>query len=78
MVQQILFSCHEFFFLLINFNLFANFALITVATCTFDVDHDVETVFSPLLIAACKTIKFLNFRMPENFAVIHLKFKQKG
>ena len=23
-------------------------------------------------------IKFLNFRMPEKFAVIHLKFKQGG
>ena len=24
------------------------------------------------------TVKFLNFRMPENFAVIYLKFKEKG
>ena len=24
------------------------------------------------------TVKFLNFRMPENFAVMHLKFKQRG
>ena len=24
------------------------------------------------------TVKFLNFRMPENFAVIYLKFKQKA
>ena len=24
------------------------------------------------------TVKFLNFRMPENFAVIYLKFKQRG
>ena len=24
------------------------------------------------------TIKFLNFQMPENFAVIYLKFKQRG
>ena len=24
------------------------------------------------------TIEFLNFRMPENFAVIYLKFKQRG
>ena len=23
-------------------------------------------------------VKFLNFRMPENFAVIYLKFKQRG
>ena len=26
----------------------------------------------------CNTIKFLNFRTPENFAVIYLKFKQKA
>ena len=25
-----------------------------------------------------ETAKFLNFRMPENFAVIYLKFKQRG
>ena len=24
------------------------------------------------------TVKFLNFRMPENFAVIYLKFKKRG
>ena len=24
------------------------------------------------------TVKFLNFRTPENFAVIYLKFKQRG
>ena len=24
------------------------------------------------------TLKFLNFRTPENFAVIYLKFKQRG
>ena len=24
------------------------------------------------------TVKFLNFRMPENFAVIYVKFKQRG
>ena len=24
------------------------------------------------------TVKFLNFGMPEKFAVIHLKFKQSG
>ena len=24
------------------------------------------------------TVKFLNFQMPENFAEIYLKFKQKG
>ena len=24
------------------------------------------------------TVKFLNFRTPENFAVIYLKFKQKA
>ena len=24
------------------------------------------------------TVKFLNFRMQENFAVIHLKFKKRG
>ena len=24
------------------------------------------------------TVKFLNFRMPENFGVIYLKFKQRG
>ena len=24
------------------------------------------------------TVKFLNFRTPENFAVINLKFKQRG
>ena len=24
------------------------------------------------------TIKFLNFRMPENFAVIYLKIRQRG
>ena len=27
---------------------------------------------------ACGTIKFLNFRMPEIFSVIYLKFKQRG
>ena len=25
-----------------------------------------------------KAVKFLNFRMPKNFAVIYLKFKQRG
>ena len=25
-----------------------------------------------------QTVKFLKFRMPENFAVIYLKFKQRG
>ena len=24
------------------------------------------------------TVKFLNFQMPENFAVIYLKFKKRG
>ena len=24
------------------------------------------------------TVKFLNFRMPENFALMYLKFKQRG
>ena len=24
------------------------------------------------------TVKFLNFKTPENFAVIYLKFKQRG
>ena len=24
------------------------------------------------------TVKFLNFETPENFAVIHLKFKKRG
>ena len=32
-----------------------------------DTAHNVET-----------TVKFLNFRTPENFAVINLKFKQRG
>ena len=27
---------------------------------------------------AVGTVKFLNFRMPENLAVIYLKFKQKA
>ena len=27
---------------------------------------------------SCSTVKFLNFRTPENFAVIFLKFKQRG
>ena len=29
-------------------------------------------------IEVCITVKFLNFRTPENFAVICLKFKQRG
>ena len=32
-----------------------------------------------ILISAIKhTVKFLNFRTPENFAVIYLKLKQRG
>ena len=31
-----------------------------------------------VLFAVLSTLKFLNFRMPENFAVIYLKFKQKA
>ena len=27
---------------------------------------------------SCNTVKLLNFRTPENFAVIYLKFKQRG
>ena len=30
------------------------------------------------MISARNTVKFLNFRTPENFAVIFLKFKQRG
>ena len=29
-------------------------------------------------IEVCITVKFLNFRTPENFAVIYLKFKGRG
>ena len=30
------------------------------------------------LMTIWDTVKFLNFRTPENFAVIYLKFKQRG
>ena len=30
-----------------------------------------------LLVLLLHTVKFLNFRMPENFTVIYLNFKQK-
>ena len=30
-----------------------------------------------LVMSPVTTVKFLNFRTPENFAVIYLKFKQK-
>ena len=30
------------------------------------------------LVSSKATVKFLNFRTPENFAVIYLKFKQRG
>ena len=29
-------------------------------------------------IPALNTVKFINFRTPENFAAIYLKFKQRG
>ena len=31
-----------------------------------------------LVQVAPATVKFLNFGMPENFAVIYLKFEQRG
>ena len=32
----------------------------------------------PALLQKLDTVKLLNFRTPENFAVINLKFKQRG
>ena len=32
----------------------------------------------PVHDVAYVTVKFRNFRLPENFAVIYLKFKEKG
>ena len=35
-------------------------------------------VSSDIVISSGNTVKFLNFRTPKNFAVINLKFKQRG
>ena len=32
----------------------------------------------PILFLQKHTVKFLNFWMPENFAIIYLKFKKRG
>ena len=37
-----------------------------------------STIASHTVSIKVITVKFLNFRMPENFAVIHLKLKQRG
>ena len=43
-------------------------------------NYPIQLIFLPMIgaIAAGNTVKFLNFRTPENFAVINLKFKQRG
>ena len=33
---------------------------------------------APICVDETGTVKFLNFRTPENIAVIYLKFKQRG
>ena len=37
-----------------------------------------ETDYLTLKVKNQHTVKFLNFRMPKNFAVIYLKFKERG
>ena len=43
-------------------------------------EHDcpIHTVTFPPFLSSGNTVKFLNFQTPENFAVIYLKFKQRG
>ena len=52
-----------------------------IQSCNWLLNHDSENTCNWLLNNdsenAC-TVKFLNFRTPENFAVIYLKFKQRG
>ena len=40
--------------------------------------HKIRTLFLLLILCLENTVKFLNFQTPENFAVIYLKFKQRG
>ena len=59
-------------------------------TCQIEFRYAANTLKLPIIVAAvgtgdawratevCNTVKFLNFGMPKIFAVIYLKFKQRG
>ena len=48
----------------------------TTLNVSFQSDPECEPLFNFTLEK--NTVKFLNFRTPENFAVFYLKFKQKA
>ena len=49
-----------------------------VRVCVFVCVCGSEVALKILLAEMINTVKVLNFRTPENFAVIYLKFKQRG
>ena len=55
---------------------FHNFTLYLLLPETSPVDNKISMAL--VLMIFMNTVKFLNFGMPENFAVIYLKFKQRG